>query len=227
MENIYGKIIVITGLDGVGKTTQMDLLENKLKDLGVKYYRTKYPRYGTESGNMITRYLSGDLGIDNPNPLYISSLYLNDMYEDYTKNWKSLYESGYVILMDRYFESSLMYQGNNIEFQSSTINRRRYSSNHRGTTHDTVGSIETMIQQLELPAIDYLIYLDAIEETRLRYLSDRGGDLDVLEKDLPLQRRIRDFSDTYFPRCAKRHRHSVVKDFKLIKVDEIDAKLCT
>ena len=55
-----GKLIVIEGLDGSGKSTQIECLKNKLN--GKNVHRIKLPDYDSESSALVKMYLRGDFG---------------------------------------------------------------------------------------------------------------------------------------------------------------------
>lgn len=55
-----GKFIVLYGSNNLGKTKQMDLLEEEWKAAGRPYTRLKYPIYSTETGKLINSVLRPD-----------------------------------------------------------------------------------------------------------------------------------------------------------------------
>ena len=70
-------LLVIEGLDGAGKSTQVGLLQNYLKSKGVNYEYLHYPQ--TDSpvyGDLIARFLRGELGeINAVNPYLVALIY--------------------------------------------------------------------------------------------------------------------------------------------------------
>jgi dTMP kinase len=106
-----GKLIVIDGSDASGKNTQVKLLKEKLEADGHKVEILDFPRYGTFFGDLVSSYLNGELGdIKSVNPKVASLLYALDRYaeKDRIKQW---IDEGNVIILDRYVESNLGYQG--------------------------------------------------------------------------------------------------------------------
>lgn len=112
-----GKLIVFEGAcDGIGKSTQIKLLREKLEAEGHVVVGHHFPSYETYHGAPVERYLSGDFGkIEDLSPYFINSLYAVDR----ACAWKSLlepmYDEGKVLLLDRYTTSSLIYQAAKIK----------------------------------------------------------------------------------------------------------------
>lgn len=100
--------ITFEGIDGVGKSTQLDLLERYLVDLGRKVLRTLEPG-GTELGQEIRHLLlhrKGDVSARSE-----ALLYAADRAHHVATKIKPALEAGMVVLSDRYFDSSVAYQG--------------------------------------------------------------------------------------------------------------------
>ena len=62
MQPIMGKLIVIEGTDGSGKSTQFGKLTQRLSREGHAYRRIIFPRYSQPSSALIRMYLGGDFG---------------------------------------------------------------------------------------------------------------------------------------------------------------------
>ena len=62
-----GKLIVLEGLDGSGKSTQTELLTDFLKAQAVDFRKIKLPDYDSPSSTLVKMYLSGDFGKDADN----------------------------------------------------------------------------------------------------------------------------------------------------------------
>ncbi len=100
--------ITFEGIDGVGKSTQLDMLERYLVDLGKKVLRTLEPG-GTELGQEIRHLLlhrKGDVSARSE-----ALLYAADRAHHVATKIKPALEAGMVVLSDRYFDSSVAYQG--------------------------------------------------------------------------------------------------------------------
>lgn len=107
-----GKLIVIEGLDGSGKSTQEELLKIKLEEIGIKFNFIKLPNYDDPACGLVKMYLSGRFGT-NPsdvNAYAASSFYAVDRYVSYNCYWKDKYLAGELFLADRYTTSNAYHQ---------------------------------------------------------------------------------------------------------------------
>lgn len=107
-----GKLIAVEGLDGSGKATQTALLCTALSDRGVKLRRVSFPDYAQPSSVLAKMYLDGEFGCDPGavNAYAASSFYAVDRYASFKKFWQKDYESGAVIVADRYTTSNMVFQ---------------------------------------------------------------------------------------------------------------------
>ena len=105
-------LIVIEGLDGSGKSTQVELLKKRLTDKGISVKQIKLPDYEDDSSMLVRMYLSGEFGSkpEDVNIYATSSFYAVDRYASYKRHWKDAYLSGTVILADRYTSSNAVHQ---------------------------------------------------------------------------------------------------------------------
>lgn len=107
-----GKLIVIEGLDGSGKSTQVSRLISKLKEKNVVFRHIKLPDYESDSSAVVKMYLNGDFG-KNPqdvNAYAASAFYTVDRYANYKMKWKADYDNGVLIIADRYTASNAYHQ---------------------------------------------------------------------------------------------------------------------
>ncbi len=105
-----GKLIVFEGLDGSGKGTQIKLLADEMKKEGRTVYLTAEPT-SSSTGGMIRDVLGGFVKRD---AYELSALFLADriFHNVNPKNGiKQFLEQGIDVLCDRYYYSSLAYQG--------------------------------------------------------------------------------------------------------------------
>ena len=105
-----GRFIVFEGLDGAGKTTQIELLEAHLKQAGRTVYRTAEP---TESvtGGLLRDALSG---VSQRTACEMAALFVIDrIFHNVNPVWgiEKLLADGVDVLCDRYYYSSMAYQG--------------------------------------------------------------------------------------------------------------------
>ena len=103
-----GLFISFEGIDGVGKSTQIDLLEKHLGELGRKTLRTLEPG-GTELGVEIRHLLLHRKGEVAPRAEAL--LYAADRAHHVATKVRPALESGTDVLIDRYLDSSVAYQG--------------------------------------------------------------------------------------------------------------------
>ncbi len=110
--------ITFEGIDGVGKSTQLDLLEVWLKEHGHEVLRTMEPG-GTELGQEIRHLLlhrKGDVA-----PRSEALLYAADRAHHVATKIRPALDAGIVVLSDRYFDSSVAYQGAARELSVSEV----------------------------------------------------------------------------------------------------------
>jgi dTMP kinase len=99
-------LVVIEGVDGTGKNTQRKLLEEHLRKQGLKVIYYHYPDYDHEYGKMLRSYLDLEREL-TVKELFL--LYLADMVKD-SKQVEKQIDEGNIIIMDRYFFSTVAYQ---------------------------------------------------------------------------------------------------------------------
>lgn len=107
-----GKLMVIDGLDGCGKSTQLDLLDKALSDRNESYRQISFPDYNQPSSALVKMYLGGDLG-GSPaavNAYAASSFYAVDRYASFKCFWQEDYEAGVPIVAARYTTSNAIHQ---------------------------------------------------------------------------------------------------------------------
>lgn len=107
-----GKIIVLDGLDGCGKTTQFELLRDRLIEMNVPMQAVSFPEYDKPSAALVKMYLGGDFA-DSPdgvNAYAASSFYAVDRYASYKLYWEKAYTEGKLILASRYTTSNAIHQ---------------------------------------------------------------------------------------------------------------------
>lgn len=110
-----GKLIVITGIDGSGKTVQTKLLYERLMKEGYPAVITDFPQYGkTFFADMITKYLTGEFGsADSVSPYLASLLYAGDRWEckEQINTWL---REDKIIISNRYVCDNMAHQGGKI-----------------------------------------------------------------------------------------------------------------
>lgn len=180
-----GKLIVFEGAsDGIGKSTQIDLLRKRLESEGYVIVSHHFPTYNTYHGAPVEEYLAGNLGnIEDLTPYFINSLYAVDRACAWQTKLKPLYEEGKVLLFDRYTTSSLMYQSAKIEDTDEKI-----------AFLDYVTDFE--YKKLGIQEPDVVIFLtapfDMIAEMRKSRIQNDGIQNDLHERDINYLREVYD-----------------------------------
>lgn len=182
-----GKLIVIEGsCDGVGKSTQYNLLIDKLEKEGYNVIKHHFPSYGTYQGRPVEEYLKGNYGkISELSPYFVNSLYAQDRAITWETGLKDEYNKGGIIVLDRYTTSSLIYQATLIENE----NKREEFINY---------IYDYEYNKLNLPIPDLVIFLHvpfelakSLKEKRKR---ETGVNDDIHERDLDFMRNVSDTS---------------------------------
>ena len=107
-----GRLLVLEGLDGSGKSTQTERLKEALLAAGETVRQIKLPDYDAPSSTLVRQYLAGDFGNDPQavNAYAASSFYAADRVASFLLDWKTDYDAGSLILADRYTTSNPIYQ---------------------------------------------------------------------------------------------------------------------
>ncbi len=171
-----GKLIVIEGTDGSGKSTQFKRLTDRLSAEGKPFRQLVFPRYSEPSSALIRMYLGGEFG-NNPsdvNSYAASAFYAVDRYASYKQDWGQWYENGGLILSDRYTTSNAVHQA----AKETPENRPEYLRWLYEFEYDRLG----------LPRPDLTIYLDVptdfTEQLMRRREADTNTTADIHEKDM-------------------------------------------
>ena len=112
MPNNKGKLIVIDGLDGSGKSTQLDLCAQHFEKMGKQCKKISFPDYSNPSSALVKMYLAGEFSdnADDINAYAASSFYAVDRYASYKQFWEKDYSGGAFILAGRYVSSNAIHQ---------------------------------------------------------------------------------------------------------------------
>ena len=108
----HGKIIVLEGLDGSGKSTQFERLKSYLSNMNKSCKAISFPDYEQPSSALVRMYLNGEFSnnAEDVNAYAASSFYAVDRYASYKKFWENDYNNGKLILAARYVTSNCIYQ---------------------------------------------------------------------------------------------------------------------
>ena len=171
-----GKLIVIEGTDGSGKSTQFRLLTDRLESEQVKFQKLVFPQYSEPSSALIRMYLGGEFG-NSPsdvNAYAASAFYSVDRYASYRKVWGKWYEEGGLVVSDRYTTSNAVHQA------SKEPEERR---------EDFLNWLyDFEYNKLGLPRPDLVIYLDVPTDFTEKMLRHRETEThtqaDIHEQDM-------------------------------------------
>ena len=131
-----GQLVVIDGIDGSGKTTQINLLDKNLKEKEVDFEVISFPQYGkNEYADYIHDYLSGKFGeINSINPYDLAKVYCDDRKtaREQILSWLG---SGKLVIANRYVSSSKAHLGAHLEEDQrkqfiNWINKLEYGENN-------------------------------------------------------------------------------------------------
>lgn len=106
-----GKFIVLEGIDGSGKRTQLEMLARVLVSRGIAFTQISFPQYDGFFGKLVARFLNGEFGSLGAVDAHFSALlYAGDRLEAKPQIEAPL-AVGHVVLADRYIGSNLAHQG--------------------------------------------------------------------------------------------------------------------
>ena len=100
-----GKIVVLEGTDKAGKTTQSRMLHEALKNLGKVCVILDFPDYTTPIGMEIRAFLDGRRDY----PAEAKHLLFSANRWEKKKEIESMVENGTIVVMNRYWQSNLIY----------------------------------------------------------------------------------------------------------------------
>ena len=170
-----GKLIVIEGTDGSGKSTQFKKLTERVTAEGIAFQKLVFPQYSEPSSALIRMYLGGEFGTkpSDVNAYAASAFYAVDRYASFKKSWGEWYEKGGLILSDRYTTSNAVHQtSKEPEEKQGEFLKWLY---------------EFEYDKLGMPKPDLVIYLDvptAFTEKLMRGREQATGtQADIHEKD--------------------------------------------
>ena len=116
-----GKLIVIEGLDGCGKSTQLELLPQNLLKNGIESRSVSFPDYDSNSSALVKMYLGGEFGKKpgDVNAYAASLFYAVDRFASYKTNWGEYYNQNGVIVSGRYTTSNAVHQTSKMELHQT------------------------------------------------------------------------------------------------------------
>ena len=181
--------IVLEGVDGSGKSTQIAKLREMFAQKGIESEYLHFPRFDAPYfGDMIARFLRGELGsIEQVDPYVVALLYAGDRKDAATMIRQWLAE-GKVVICDRYVYSNVGYQCAKLSDEAAREELRKW-----------ILGLE--YEYNAIPKPDVSLFLDvpfAFTERKLlqeqREGDDRAylnGQKDIHEQSMDLQRAVR------------------------------------
>lgn len=172
-----GKFIVIEGIDGAGKTKQVEFLYRRLKKIKLKILLADFPRYNDSVwGDLVGNFLRGKFGkLEDVDPHLALLPYMIDEYtwsRDIGRPWV---EKGGIILSNRYFTSNVHQIA-----RLKTTARKKFRDWLWKTGYEKLGILRP----------DLVIFLDLRPDIARRLLRTKakrgylkGKKKDILEKD--------------------------------------------
>jgi dTMP kinase len=166
-----GKFIVLEGIDGSGKRTQLEMLARALEERKAGLTQISFPRYDGFFGKMVAGFLNGDFGqLDAIDAHFSALLYAGDRLEAKPGMEGSL-AAGMILLSDRYIGSNLAHQS------------ARVPTEKRGEFLEWLKRLEYEIYAL--PPEDLVIYLRVPAAEAHRLVGRKGArDYTKLQRDL-------------------------------------------
>ena len=181
--------IVLEGLDGAGKSTQIAMLRDMFHQRGIESEYLHFPRFDAPVyGELIARFLRGDLGtVEGVNPYLVALLYAGDR-ADAAKSIRQWIDEGKVVIVDRYVYSNIGYQC-----------AKMATGEERTALREWI--LHTEFEEFNIPKPDLSLFLDVpFSFTERKLTETRDGDdraylqggKDIHEASLDLQRCVRE-----------------------------------
>lgn len=166
-----GKLIVLEGIDGSGKRTQLEMLAQACAERDLSCSRYAFPNYSGYFGKLVARFLNGEFGpLDAVDAHFSALLYAGDRFESKPFLEKDL-ASGSLVLVDRYIGSNLAHQGALV----SRVKREEFLAWLRELEYGVYS----------LPAEDLVVYLSIPAREAQRLVAQKGArDYTNLKRDI-------------------------------------------
>lgn len=182
-------LIVIEGLDGAGKSTQVNLLKTYLEQRNLSYKYLHFPRTeGSLFGDLVARFLRGEFGENKSvNPYLVALIYAEDR-QDAKKMLLEWLNKGEVVILDRYVYSNIAYQCAKLDKPDEKEKLRKWI-------------LDLEFGYYDLPKPDLNVFFDVpFMFTTKKLTENRTGQereylqgmRDIHEEDLDFQRKVRD-----------------------------------
>ena len=182
-------LIVLEGLDGAGKSTQIKLLREWLTAQGMESEYLHFPRFDAPVyGDLIARFLRGEFGgVESVNPYLVALIYAGDR-ADAAPQLREWLAAGKTVVLDRYVYSNVGYQCAKVADAAAREALARWIVDLEYDYH-------------RIPRPDVSLFLDVpFAFTEHKLAGQRAGDdrsylngaRDIHEDSLLLQQRVRE-----------------------------------
>jgi dTMP kinase len=182
------KFIVIEGLDGSGKSTQIELLIAHFKAQGIETRFIHFPRHNEGVfGQLIARFLRGEFGqVKDVHPQLVALLFAEDRKE-FASTLRDWLAAGYAVLCDRYVLSNIAFQCAKLEDPAAKAELRKWI-------------LDFEFDYNKIPQPDFSLHLSVPFSFTERALTARmkaqardylAGGQDIHEQDFSLQKAVR------------------------------------
>lgn len=212
-----GKLLVLDGLDGCGKSTQAERLTRRLEEVFPgRVHLISYPDYDSPSSALVKMYLGGDFSAhpEGVNAYAASTFYAVDRYAGYVRQWGEWYRQGHFIVAARYTTSNAIHQMGKLP---------------QGEWKEFLDWLEDFeYEKLALPKPDLVCYLQMDRKVSEQLLDARyQGDAsrrDIHERDRAYLEQCR-ISAEYAAEYWHWNRITCSQDGKALPMEEITQRL--
>jgi dTMP kinase len=206
-------LIVLEGLDGAGKTTQVNLLRKHFESQNMESAFLHFPRFDAPVyGGLIASFLRGEFGeVNTVDPRLVALLYAGDR-DNAAPKLRSWLDEGKIVILDRYVYSNIAFQCAKIADSAKREHLRKWI-------------FDMEYNFFDIPRPDVCIFLDVpfgftVEKLKSqRDGTDRdylNGKQDIHESDFDLQKRVR---EVYIEQT------DIDKDFVLVNCVDEDSRM--
>lgn len=183
MQHKEGVFIVIEGSDGSGKSTQFQLLTERLETAGYDVATFKFPQYNEPSSYFVKQYLAGAYGAaDEVGPYTASLFYALDRFAAADQIRSALAE-GKVVLVDRFTGSNMAHQGTKF-----------YHADQRRGYFIWLDNLEFEMLRIPRPDINFVLHVPAGMAQKLLTKSEKKRDIHEIDAE-HLKRSVEVFND--------------------------------
>jgi dTMP kinase len=209
-----GKLIVVEGTDSSGKQTQTELLYEKYKKMGKKVMKITFPNYESPSSSPVKMYLNGDFGgVEEANIHAVSTMYAVDRYASFKTIWEEFYNSGGIIISDRYTTSNMVHQASKFDNKDEKDNYLEWL-------------VDLEYEKMGIPKPDVVVFLNMPTEMAFKLMEDRKNKITGEDKK-DIHENNRDYmKKSHDNACYVANKYSwkevmCVRDGELKTIDEI------